>query len=212
MYSLPIDRNIYSKMNKDRSINKYFSSKSVGKCIKLIDDYYHSTNMFSKVGWENYYLTKEREIRLFDIIDIIRPKISYATYQDVMDYVYFRVVGQTYNGYLTELNVINELKKIFPNLVFEKSTFELDEQFFTDFECFTDNELVFAGQIKPVSYKKMNTPYQVQAKENHRVQRQAYMDKFKVPHFMFYYDNGELTDKEELTNQINTILYLKAIL
>jgi hypothetical protein len=52
----------------------------------------------------------------------------------------------------------------------------------------------------------MNTPYQNQAKLNHELQRQKYKDEFKVPHFLIYYENNKLQDKQKVIDRINTLL------
>ena len=69
--------------------------------------------------------------------------------------------------------------------------------------------LVFAGQVKPISYLYMNTPYQLQAKENHKRQKDEYVRLFNVPHYIFYYDENGLYEKEKVSNKINTILVMK---
>ena len=210
MYKNPVNPKLFSAWNKNKQINKYFNSKSVGKCMKLIDDYYHSTDMFSAIGWENYYLTPQREDRLGVIIETI-VNILGASENDVYQYVFHRVLGQTYNGYVTELNIIDELQNHFPELDMLKSTYELDEKYFTDFECYSDDTLVFGSQIKPISYKYMSTPYQKRAKQNHEEQRKAYIDKYKAPHFMIFYDNGQIIDKEKILDKINIILHFQII-
>jgi hypothetical protein len=55
----------------------------------------------------------------------------------------------------------------------------------------------------------MNTPYQIQAKENHKAQAEAYKDKYKVPHIVVYYDGDDFYDKDYVFNQINTMLAMK---
>jgi hypothetical protein len=209
MYKNPISPNTYSKLNKDKSINKYFKSDSVGKCMKLIDDYYQSTDNFCKLGWENYYLTEERKNRLNDIYKELREEQQEVLGVDLSDYIFYRVLGQTYNGYVAELNILKELKKSFPKLDFIKATYELDEKYFTDFEVYTGGLLIFGGQIKPISYLYMSTPYQKRAKENHKRQRDEYVKKFNVPHYLLYYDENGLYEKENICNKINTILALK---
>lgn len=210
MYKNPVNLKLYSLWNKDKRINKYFRSTSVGKCMKLIDDYYHSTDLFCAAGWEKYYLTPQREDRLGDVIKEIAPILK-ASEEDVYDYVFYRVLGQTYNGYLVELNIIDELQNEFPELDMLKATYELDEKYFTDFECYSNDTLVFGSQIKPISYKYMSTPYQKRAKQNHEEQRKAYIHKYKAPHFMIFYDNGEIIDKEKILDKINIILHFQII-
>ena len=208
MYEIPLDKTTYSKLNKDRYINSYFRSDSVGKCMQLIDEYYHTANRFTQLGWETFYL-QDRDDRLVEIADIIANRYDYISHFMAYDYVFYRVVGQTYNGFVRELKIIKRLSVEFPALNFEKAAYELDEKYFTDFQVYYDQELVMGGQVKPISYKYMNTPYQRKAKENHQEQRKLYMDTFNVPHFILYYDGEEIVNLQEYTNKINIILHLK---
>jgi len=172
MYEIPIPLELYRKLNKDSTLKKYFTSTSVGKCMELIDDYYSNADVFSQMGWENYYLTKKRANKLNEVYNELLKLLPDLNKEDIRDYIFHRVIGQTYNGFVRELNIINRLQDEFPQLDFIKATYELDEQYFTDFEAYYNGELVLGGQIKPISYNYMNTPYQIRAKENHEAQRQ----------------------------------------
>jgi hypothetical protein len=52
----------------------------------------------------------------------------------------------------------------------------------------------------------MNTPYQMQAKLNHEEQMKRYRDKYKVPHFLIYYENNSIYEKEKVLEKINILL------
>jgi len=209
MYRNPLSEKVYSKLNKNRSINRFFNQKSVGKCMELINDYYHSTKNFCKLGWENYYLTEKRTKRLNEIYLILREKHQDVLAVDLSDFIFLRVIAQTYNGFLTELNIIKILQENFPKLYFERTTNDLDANYFTDFQTYTNGKLVFGGQIKPISYKYMSTSYQLKQKKNHQIQKEAYIKLFKVPHMLLYYDNNDLYDKQKVFNKINIILTFK---
>ena len=210
MYEIPIPLDLYRKLNKDSTLKKYFTSSSVGKCMKLIDDYYSNTDTFSQMGWENYYLTKKRADKLNEIYNELIKLLTNLSKEDIRDYIFHRVIGQTYNGFLNELNIINKLQDEFPQLDFIKATYELDEQYFTDFEAYYNGELVLGGQIKPISYYYMNTPYQIRAKENHEAQRQKYISTFKAPHLLlFYMGDGSLYEQQKIFDKINIILVIE---
>lgn len=210
MYQNPVDPKTYSTLNKDRYINKHFNSKSVGKCMQLIDDYYQSAETFTALGWELYYL-EMYEGRLQEIAEIIQDQYLWISEITALDYAFFRTVGQTFNGFVKEMKIIKKLSMEFVNLDFEKAPYELDEKYFTDFQIFYRGELFMGGQIKPISYKYMNTPYQKKAKENHEAQRKLYMETFQVPHTMIYYDGNRVVEYKELRNKINVILHLKTM-
>ena len=206
MYINPIEDKIYKTLNQDRRVNKYFNSKSVGKCMKLIDNYYRLSNEFTMDGWETFYLTIDREIRIGEIAFKIKELTGYDD-KTIVDYIYHRIIGQTYNGFVREMKFIKQLNNFYPNLDFRKALYELDEKYFTDFEVYTKDTLVFGGQIKPISYKYMSKPYQVKAKENHEKQRLDYRERFKVPHLLIYYQDEEIYELQKIKNKIDIILH-----
>jgi hypothetical protein len=73
---------------------------------------------------------------------------------------------------------------------------------------FYKGSLLLGIQVKPISYKYMSTPYQLRAKENHEIKNKSYSQQY-APYVYAYYKDGEIKEKEELINKINTILYTK---
>ena len=102
--------------------------------------------------------------------------------------------------------IIEQLKQEFPSCDILKSSFEVDHEYCIDAEMFHATDLLLGIQIKPLSYKKMNTAYQLQAKENHRKKNLAYQNLY-APFVYVYYENNKIVDKEELINQISTIIH-----
>ncbi len=205
-FELTIDNKVFSSLNKDKKISYLFRSSNVGKCAALFDDYYHSVNgNIIPQDWFTYY---SREIGVDVIIKVSKEieRITNLSYDNCFKYAKFRILGQTWNGMLNEIDLINELKQEFPNIEFKKAPYNLDENYFTDWEAYTNGKLFLGLQIKPITYQYMNTPYQNQAKLNHEAQRQKYKDEFKVPHFLIYYDNNKLHDKQKVIDKINTLL------
>jgi len=204
-FKLSLNKEAYSKLNKDKKISYLFRSSNVGKCAKIFDDYYKST---IELKPEHWYLFYESTMGV-DILKEVSKKVSEISNLSLdvcFDYVKFRVLGQTWNGMLNEINLILELKDEFPNIDFKKADYDLDENYFTDWEAYSNNKLFLGLQIKPITYMYMNTPYQNQAKLNHERQRTNYKEKFKVPHFLIYYENDKLHDKQMITNKINILL------
>ena len=159
--------------------------------------------------WQTYYFDNvglDGYMNAVDSIKKIYPELDNLT---VDKYVHFRIIGQTWNGFVNELNVINELDDEFENIDFFKAPYILDEMYFTDWEAYIGNTKLFGIQIKPITYKYMNTPYQIMAKANHEKQRDLYKEKYGVPHYIFYYENNKLYDKQYAINQINTCMALK---
>lgn len=204
-FEVTFDKAKFSLLNKDKKISWLFRSSEVGKCAKIFDDYYNSEQTLTPKGWFLFY----KSVMGVDILKEVSNKIMEITKLDedtCFEYTKFRVLGQTWNGMLNEIDLINELKQEFPNIEFKKANYNLDENYFTDWEAYTNGKLFLGLQIKPITYQYMNTPYQNQAKLNHELQRQKYKDEFKVPHFLLYYENNKLHDKQKVIDKINTLL------
>ena len=206
-----IPKDIYSKLNKDQGVNYHFRSDNIGKCAKIFDEFRKSSEKQSKAGWQRYYFKHQPKEPLQIASEYISKKYD-INIDAAKKYVHYRVIGQTWNGMVTEFNIIRELEQVYHNIMFMKTDYEIDEEYFTDWEAYYMNSLVkgkvllFGIQIKPISYQKMNHPYQLKAKQNHNIQAEAYKERFKVPHVMVYYDNGKIYEAEDLFNRINTIL------
>jgi hypothetical protein len=209
LYKSKIPKNLYSKLNKDGKLLRMFWSSNVGKCAKLFDDYYQSVSgNITKDGWSDYYMsTIDKEV-LNKISDYIVQTYA-CSESDAKEHVYFRIVGQTWNGMIKELHLINILSKEFLNAEFEKTNYELDERYFTDWEAYSFGTLLFGIQIKPISYRNMNSPYQLKAKESHQAQADAYKEKYGVPHIIIYYNGDDFHDRDYVFNQINTMFAMK---
>ena len=163
IYKQPLNDKLYKQLNKDRTLNRYFNSDKVGKCVKLFDDYYESVSGdIASLDWEEYYLSRVDKQRLWDAVNYIETTYKVPT-KPAADYVFHRVVGQTWNGMVYEFRCIKTLKRFFPNIDFRKAPYEIDENYCTDWEAYSDI-LLFGIQIKPESYRYMNTAYQNKAK------------------------------------------------
>jgi len=204
-----IPDNIYRKLNKDRGVNYHFRSDNVGKCSLLYDDFRRSGLKFTKKNWEKYYFKRQSKEPLIEASDYIKQKykIDLVT---AKKYVHFRVIGQTWNGMINEENIIKELEKEYLNIYFLKTEYEKDEQYFTDWEAWHRKTLLFGIQIKPISYSKMFTPYQLKAKENHKKQSDKYSKKYGVPHIIIYYENKKIHNKQSVLDRIDTIMFYKS--
>lgn len=200
-----LPKSLYRKLNKDKSLNYRFRADNVGKCVSLFDEYVRSCDEISRAGWHLYYFKNVNLQNLTEAAEYAAQKYSLSMI-DAKEYVYYRVVGQTWNGMMEEYNVIRKLENLYKNFEWRKSPYHIDEQYFTDWEAYHNNKLMIGIQIKPVSYKKMNSAYQTIAKSNHQEQRKKYKEEFGVPHFIVYYDNHEIVELQNLVNTIDTYL------
>lgn len=204
-FELNIDKKKFSLLNKSKKISWLFRSNKVGKCAKIFDDYYRSTSNINPSDWFLFY----KSVMGIEILKEVSEKIMEIEDLDIetcYNYTKFRVLGQTWNGMLNEIDLINVLKKEFPNIEFRKAPYDLDENYFTDWEVYGNNKLILGLQIKPITYMYMNTPYQNQAKLNHESQMKRYKEKFNVHHFLIYYENNSIYEKEKVLEKINILL------
>lgn len=210
-YTKDIPDDIYRKINKDRQVNRHFRSDNVGRCAEMFDEFFKTTPRINQRHWEKFYFSQRGKEPLIKASEFIAEKYN-IDIQIAKQYVYYRVIGQTWNGMITEINIINEMEKYFRTITFMKADYEKDEQYFTDWEAFNmqrGKDLLFGIQIKPISYQKMNTPYQLKAKENHEKQAKEYTQKFGVPHFVVYYENRKVYNPQDLYDRIDTMLLMK---
>jgi hypothetical protein len=204
-FELNIDKKKFSLLNKSKKISWLFRSTNVGKCAKIFDEYYKSTLDITPSGWFLFY----KSVMGIEILKEVSEKIMELEGLDIdtcFNYTKFRVLGQTWNGMLNEIDLINVLRKEFPNIEFRKTDYDLDENYFTDWELYSNGKLILGLQIKPITYMLMNTPYQMQAKLNHEEQMKRYRDKYRVPHFLIYYENNSIYEKEKVLEKINILL------
>jgi len=205
-YTLSIPTAVYRKLNKKQSINKYFKTEYVGNCMELITDFYKTTSDYTHKAWEDYY----KEIVGFTQLELVYEKIKELSEQKdiyLKRYVWHRVIGQTWNGFRNEIGIIEELQAEFKNVKIYKTSFEKDHEYCIDAEMYSNNTLLLGIQIKPISYKLMNSPYQLKAKENHKAKNEKYKSKY-APYIYVYHKNHKIYKKSDIVNQINTIFHL----
>jgi len=207
-YAVPLDDKVFRDLNKNRSVNHYFGIRYVGECVRLISNFYHQTHTLSKKEWECYYRDEQGFEGLTYVTEKLEHLLPNLDRHTIKQYIFHRVIGQTWNGFANELLVIEELKQEFPNCDILKTSFEVDHEYCIDAEMFHNTDLLLGIQIKPITYKLMNTEYQRKAKENH-LQKNFEYQKMYAPFVYVYYDNHKITDKRELLNQISTIIHFK---
>lgn len=206
LYTISIPKDTYRELNKNSRINPFFGKQYVGECVKLISDYYQTTTLPTQDGWEKYYA----EVQGWDALRLVYAELKkrLPELDDVIikKYIWHRVIGQTWNGFAKELMTIEELNYAFPDAHFKRTSFEIDHDYCIDAEMYFNETLMLGLQIKPESYKAMSSVYQLRAKEAHRVKNERYKEQF-APYVYVYYDDKGIKDREQLYNQINTILH-----
>lgn len=206
-YKQPLRNELYRKLNKDQSVNHFFQTKYVGQCMAIIADFHQFSDDRTHKGWEYWYRCTVGYKQLSYVTQRINLKHKYLDEDEVKQYVFYRVIGQTWNGYQREQLVMQELQEAFPNTEIIKTDFEKDHNYCIDAEIVKDGYIMLGIQIKPISYKMMSSVYQNKAKANHKERNENYARMY-APYLYVYYDGDDIVDKEETINKINTIMHL----
>ena len=205
-YTITIPNDTFKALNKNAKINPFFYKSYVGECVRLVSDYYQTTTNPTPAGWEQYYQDVQGWDGLRTVYKELQKRLPELDEATIKKYIYHRVIGQTWNGFARELSVIEELNYAYPDAHFKRTPFEVDHDYCIDAEMYHNKTLILGFQIKPESYRMMNTPYQVRAREMHRLKNEEYKQKF-APYIYIYYDKDGIVDREQLYNQINTFLH-----
>ena len=98
-YKQPLNDALYRKLNKDKSVNQFFQTKYVGKCMKLISDFHKYNESKTHKDWEYSYKCTVGFKQLSYVSQRIHLKNRWIPLEEVKQYVFYRVIGQTWNGY-----------------------------------------------------------------------------------------------------------------
>jgi hypothetical protein len=199
---------LYLKLNQSKEIQRWFHSPVVGTCTKLIADYHESTSTPTYEGWVQYYAdvqgwdgTKKAKDEICKVFLDVDPK-------QISEYVYHRVIRQTWNGHNWELILVNDIQHHFPNLNVTRTAPEIDLKYFIDIELRENDVLILGIQVKPHSYRNMSKPSQLQDKQKHYIGNEEYSKQFNAPYVYVYYnrETGEFYDVEQLFDLIKSLI------
>lgn len=146
-------------------------------------------------------ILQELGVRLYEkITQVVIPEWQAAfqdlTLQDCIDYIYNLTIQRTYDGYLREKSVVNNvLAKHFPKVTFVESDTDLDHAGDIDYLGIV-GKYAFGIQIKPVTSKSNFGNYSPseRMKQNFR----EFEEKYKGKVFIIYSLDGEIANKEVL--------------
>lgn len=203
-----IPSEIYQKINGDRGIGEQMDPNKMGMCMELISDYLSQEPNPTKKGWEDYYFSVQPKEPLIEAANYLINELG-IDQTNAKRYVYFRIIGQTWNGMVNEFRTIEQLQEKFPEVEFKKTDFKKDNELFTDWEGFTKSgELLFGIQVKPITYYVMSQDWELKVKESHKGKIKTYENLYHVPHYMVYYDpnNSEVLFQFELYPSIEELL------
>ncbi len=185
----------------------------------------------SIIEWEKWYfehaytLTKspvkitkqviqELGERLYEKIKtVVIPEWTSAfnslTLEDCISYIYNLTVNRTYDGYLREKSVVNDvLSKEFPEVKFVESDIDLDHAGDIDYLGFV-GKYAFGIQIKPVTAKANFGNYS--PSERMKANFREFEAKYKGKVFVIFSLDGEIANKEVIEEIRNEIKRLKEL-
>ncbi|MBW1616406.1 MAG: MjaI family restriction endonuclease [Deltaproteobacteria bacterium] len=175
--------------------------------------------------WENFYfekayakkkdkikITKETLEELGErlyakITEVVIPEWTAAfkdlSLQDCKDYIYEVTIVRTYDGFLLEKSVINDgLSKLFPEIEFEESDFELDHAGDIDYIGKVGNK-AFGIQIKPITANANFGNYKIT--ERMQASFQTFEDKYGGRVFVIFSvrsGNKKIIQNQEVLDEI----------
>ena len=185
---------------------------------KILEDFtlpYTNPSLYRKLTNEEKTLNTEYGRTNEDLRKIadyfyqhLRSKPAFATLTPLLcqEYVFIRVIDETFIGFQREITTLSYLKHRFPTLAFKSVSSEMDTRYAIDSEVYHKNKLLFALQIK--SSKYLNSQMKIMKEVtsmNDRKNRQ-YQNEFNVPiHYVFVNGKGHIANREIL-NEINSYL------
>ncbi len=170
--------------------------------------------------WRNFYFEKahtkskkqpiritkeilnELGVRLYEkITEVVIPEwteaFSQITLEDCHDYIYEVTIPRTYDGFITEKSVINDiLMKAFTNVIFEESDADLDHAGDIDYLGKVGTK-AFGIQIKPITANANFGNY----KPSERMQAnfKAFEEKYGGQVFIIF--SMKINNKKEIQNK-----------
>lgn len=214
----------------DLHLNSY---NNVGAVMALVKE----SNATCFEEWESYYLqTGEQRKALIGSIHTSNPlskeelsNLNYnygRTFSDLekiaeklaarcnislekaINYVYIRVLDETWKGYETELNAAKDMEPIcnqYSNLTISHADLMKDNQYAVDFEIFQGENLILGVQIKPTTYRDSSNPGVIRDKKTNEQKNQNYYNEFGAKVLYLYTDWGKVVNMNELQEQLTQL-------
>lgn len=129
-----------------------------------------------------------------------------VTRRDCRYSVYYRVIAETWNGYVREENTMTNLLGILGERIeITKTSGRVDSLYAVDAEIQLNGKLVCAIQIKPDSYRK-NFASNEKYRQINKEKNDNYTNKYGVPVVYIYSEHdGEILNKESIETIKNTM-------
>lgn len=124
------------------------------------------------------------------------------------NYVYIRVIDETWLGYSRELTAISEIKNLcqqYSNITISDVDSYKDADFAVDFEIRKDNLLRLGIQLKSTKYKNSDLIAVDEIKEINAKKNKHYFNKYGAEVMYLYFNNGHIVNLYELKNFLDTL-------
>ena len=128
--------------------------------------------------------------------------------QNAFNYVYIRVLDETWKGYETELNAAKAMEPIcnqYSNLTISHVDLVKDNKYAVDFEIYQGGTLLLGVQIKPTTYRDSCNPGVIRDKKTNQIKNQAYHNEFGANVLYLYTDWGKVVNMNELQEQLTKL-------
>ena len=214
----------------DLHLNSY---KNVGAVMALVKE----SNATTFEEWEHYYFktgeqrksilaaaTEENPLStdelnnlnynfgrtasdLLKIADTLASKCNISL-QNAYNYVYIRILDETWKGYETELNAAKAMEPIcsqYSNLTISHADLVKDNKYAVDFEIFQGSNLLLGVQIKPTTYRDSFNPGVIRDKKTNQIKNEAYLNEFGAKVLYLYTDWGKVVNMNELQEQLSQL-------
>ena len=167
--------------------------KEIGHTMSLV----RSRRWEKKEDWMNWYYSNVISYNKIESVakqlkkDLAAEGIRYSDLE-TKEICFFRIIGETWNGFIRETETIKLLELRKPSWIFKLTDAEKDIGLGVDAECFEDGKLVGAVQVKPHSFYrriKHNAPAYVNFVNKIR----KYQDRYPVTVYVIFSKmNGEI--------------------
>lgn len=215
----------FAKSNKVWNDEKLNTKKMIGSLMYLIG----KSRARTEEEWVKFYFESGKERAALIKKGILGKKTDYdygrtnedllkitkklqlklkCSFQLAYNYVYIRVIDETWIGYERELMALSKLKEqtnVHKSVKIKEATYEIDSKYAVDFEVFDENHLLFAIQLKSEKYRSSKNPGTLEAKKFNQKKNIEYTGKFKAPVIYLY-----MNDAKEITNMDDFLNILKA--
>jgi hypothetical protein len=187
-------------LNKSSSVSKI--AELIRECSpKTIDDwrnyYFNNAKQNKKNGIKisEKYIENLGKIAYKNLNEIVKPEIEKINENEFIDYIFNLVIDRTYNGYITEINVIFSKLQEMVSQKIENAPDEWDRKYNVDYYI-KINDKYIGLQVKPIASGKSINDYQWE--KMHLEGHNKFTQNFGGAVFFVY--SKEIKKKKEIYN------------